>query len=128
MTVRTGMARLSTWKRAGVPSLLFLLSILACREGEMPSTESIALKSATERSETLVPLRDKRVCVGHQSVGGEIIDGVKMLAAEGGLDLKVVRSREPASIEGPAILEHAIGENGDPASKNREFAAIMRGG
>jgi hypothetical protein len=109
-------------------AMFALLTLTACREGDMPITENTAAKSSTNMAQTWERLGTKRVFFGHQSVGGEVIDGVKMLAAESGIDLNIVRSKDPASVTGPAFVEHPIGENGDPASKTADFAAIVRNG
>jgi hypothetical protein len=61
---------------------------------------------------------------GHQSVGGNLLDGVKRLAVEQGVALDVAE-RAP----GPAGLSHAyIGANGDPAGKIRAFSEAVNAG
>ncbi len=74
-------------------------------------------------------LVSQRTFFGHQSVGGNILQGIYDLrAADPRLTLNMVNSGNPASVTGPAFIEYAIGQNGDPASKNAAFAAIINNG
>lgn len=70
-------------------------------------------------------LRDARIYFGHQSVGGNIVEGLREtgIAGESG-PLTVVRSRERGA--GPALQEFQIGENGRPESKIADFAAVLQ--
>lgn len=67
-----------------------------------------------------------RVYFGHQSVGENVLDGVRELVATGRAPaLSIVRSRAPRSVAGPALVEFPIGENGDPESKARDFLDVL---
>jgi lysophospholipase L1-like esterase len=71
-------------------------------------------------------LEAKRVFFGHQSVGDDIILGIRdLMAADPRLRLKIVDSADPESIPGPAFIESHIGKNGSPESKNEAFATIL---
>ena len=60
---------------------------------------------------------------GHQSVGGNVLDGVRDLAAErGGSDLRIVPD---GGISGPGLYGARIGENGSPASKLAAFERLV---
>lgn len=64
------------------------------------------------------------VFFGHQSVGGNLLDGVRRLAAEQGVPLEVAE-RAP----GAAGFSHSyVGANGDPAGKIQAFARAVDGG
>jgi lysophospholipase L1-like esterase len=70
-------------------------------------------------------LADARIYFGHQSVGGNIVEGLRDLgAARNGSPLRIVRSRERSSSV-PALVEFTIGENGRPESKMKDFAAAL---
>lgn len=74
----------------------------------------------------LATLATSRVYFGHQSVGSNVLDGIRDLAgSEEASPLQIVRSREIASVEGPALVEFTIGENGDPSSKSRDFSSVI---
>jgi lysophospholipase L1-like esterase len=68
-------------------------------------------------------LAEARIYFGHQSVGGNIVEGLRDLSAErNGTHLRIVRSRERSSGT-PGLVEFAIGENGRPESKMKDFAS-----
>src|SRR5262245_25862860 len=80
-------------------------------------------------SEQRARLASRKIFFGHQSVGADILNGIKELSAgDSALPLRVVRSAEPASIGGPALVEAPIGTNGDPSSKAKAFAAALAHG
>lgn len=71
-------------------------------------------------------LETKKVFFGHQSVGENIIEGIReVMADDPRLKLKIVNSADPESVPGPAFVESLIGENRKPQSKNEAFAAIL---
>jgi len=70
-------------------------------------------------------LAAKRVFFGHQSVGGNIMDGVaEVLAAHPGLGLHVTRSANLDAAAAPGIYHARIGQNGDPEGKAAAFTRI----
>ena len=74
-------------------------------------------------------LRTKKIFFGHQSVGDNIVQGIKDLMAEDSrLQLNVVNSAHPEQVAEPAFVESHIGRNEDPQSKNEAFAAIVQNG
>ncbi len=67
-----------------------------------------------------------KVFFGHKSVGDNILQGVRDLGADNAnLSLKVVNSTDPAAVSGPALVEASLGENRNPESKNKAFAAAL---
>ena len=72
-------------------------------------------------------LRTRRIWFGHQSVGGNIMQGVaELAAADARLGLTIVEGAPPES--GAAFAHAAIGRNGDPGLKTDEFARVLEGG
>lgn len=71
----------------------------------------------------------KRIFFGHQSVGQNILDGVReLVACTPGTSLNIISSEDPSNISGPGLFEAKIGKNTDPESKNLSFAAILQKG
>jgi hypothetical protein len=67
-----------------------------------------------------------KIFFGHKSVGDNILEGVRDLeAVNANLSLKMVSSSDPASVKGPALVETSLGENRNPESKNKAFAAAL---
>ncbi len=77
----------------------------------------------------LASLETKKIFFGHQSVGDNIMGGVRdLMLRDPRLKLKIVNSTNPEAVSGPALIEYHVGHNGTPESKNNEFAAIVAKG
>ena len=120
--------------RPPVPRSLALaasLVLLACgsEPSVNPATLAMADQPAAPSAAQLARLATRKVFFGHQSVGNNILDGVRALIADGEAPaLNIVRAADPSTVPGPAIVEAEIGRNGDPLSKARAFdAALARG-
>lgn len=86
-------------------------------------------KGATLSDQQVQILGTKKVFFGHQSVGGNIIQGIRDLrVADPRLKLNIVHSAEPESLLAPAFVDFEVGNNGNPQSKNEAFAAILEKG
>jgi hypothetical protein len=78
-------------------------------------------------AEQLRAASSKAVFFGHQSVGTNVIQGLRdLIAAEPRLQLTIVHVDKPRSVADGNLVEFAIGQNGDPDSKDRAFAAALR--
>jgi hypothetical protein len=64
----------------------------------------------------------RRIYFGHQSVGGNILDGVKAVA---GGALSIVESREAEALAKPAIAHVLVGKNEAPLTKLVDFEQAM---
>lgn len=73
-----------------------------------------------------MPLEDKRILFGHQSVGANILAGLAELSAT--KKLIVLESRAPSGQDGPCLFHTLVGKNTDPRSKIEDFVTIMNGG
>jgi len=71
-------------------------------------------------------LEKTRVVFGHQSVGRNILNGIERLAARDGAHLDIHEQRTAPAAQG--ISHFAIGNNGDPLSKIKDFAAAIDAG
>ncbi len=63
----------------------------------------------------------QRVLFGHQSVGANILEGVRKLADENNVKLTLRQSRSDQG-QAPAIFNFGVGQNGDPLGKINDFA------
>ena len=71
-------------------------------------------------------LATQTVFFGHQSVGDNIVQGVRDLMVEDRrLHLNIINSADPGGVAGPAFVETHIGENTRPDSKNEAFRAVI---
>ena len=108
------------------------ISLTACEEEIMddrtvkPSSIAVAPAVASRMRADLATVANARVYFGHQSVGANILDGLRELSAVAPAPkLAIIGTRNVGSIAAPALVEFAIGENGDPMSKARDFAAAL---
>jgi hypothetical protein len=74
-------------------------------------------------------LSDARIFLGHQSVGGNIIAGVReVLASNPQIPLRVLQTTDPSQMQGPGLYHARIGKNGEPASKLAAFQNVVSDG
>lgn len=76
----------------------------------------------------LARIAQRRVFLGHQSVGADVVRGLATLAEELTVPLNIVETRHIAAQDGPCFAHARIGRNGDPASKLEDFAALLNDG
>ncbi len=104
------------------------LLLAACDDGPAPAP-SKPLEGVKGKEAALKVLLDQRIFFGHQSVGVNIMDGIKDVIKElPELKLNLKELKAPAALEGPSFAHAAVGKNQDPASKDRSFAEYMRQG
>lgn len=104
----------------GVQALLGLVAALAAGAAHAAQAEP-SVKSG------LQAISARRIFFGHQSVGLDLIEGLRELAALEGVPLRVVEAGQAAG-PGGALIHQALPENGDPLRKLRSFAAAFQGG
>jgi hypothetical protein len=75
----------------------------------------------------LAELARARVYFGHQSVGGNVLDGLSALAAERGVPLRITEA--PAGVDdgAPGIVHQKVGRNAEPATKCDAFGGFLTG-
>jgi hypothetical protein len=70
-----------------------------------------------------------RIYFGHQSVGYNILDGIRDLMAENPeIELDIRETKNPEQLESAVFAHSEIGENTRPKSKVDGFANVLRGG
>ncbi|MET0553722.1 MAG: hypothetical protein ABW221_11835 [Vicinamibacteria bacterium] len=82
---------------------------------------------ASDVAADLAVLARARVFFGHQSVGGNLLDGLAALAKEQGVALRVVEA--PAGVDdgAPAIVHQKVGRNAEPETKCEAFGSFLTG-
>jgi hypothetical protein len=67
----------------------------------------------------------RRIYFGHQSVGSNLLDGVKQLAEKAGVSVRVVEAPSASGVP-PATFGHTpVARNGDPFQKLQSFEQAM---
>jgi len=67
----------------------------------------------------------RTIYFGHQSVGGNIIDGMRQLAAQEGVPLRFLETQAAAGIPPGTCVHGLIGENGSPLLKIQGFERAL---
>lgn len=70
-------------------------------------------------------LETRRIFFGHQSVGGNLIQGVQEVLSASRTALRVVETADPGVMSEPGLYHARIGFNGAPSSKLEAFAGIV---
>jgi hypothetical protein len=98
----------------------------ACAGGESATTtENAVLTFEQVKPEQWEQLSGERVFFGHQSVGGNLLDGIKdVMAANPHIRLNIVEAAEASQMSGPGLYHAPIGENGKPSTKLAAFREI----
>ncbi len=82
-------------------------------------TDDASLRTDLER------IAQRRIFFGHQSVGMNLLDGVKQLTMKTGVSVRVAKVETASGVE-PAMIGHTlIAENGDPLRKLKSFEQAM---
>jgi lysophospholipase L1-like esterase len=93
------------------------------------TVSTAALQEAESTDRQIRSLSTQKVFFGHQSVGDNIIQGIREItAADSSRKLNIIESTNPEAVDGPVFVEGHVGQNTDPQSKNADFLAIMNQG
>ena len=108
-------------------SVVTLTTLTACGVNEMNAPALTRLPSLNDiPREDWARLERKRIFFGHQSVGYNIVEGVRELAeGKGPIALKILETTNPGDFSTPLFAHAAIGKNGDPRSKCEAFSNIL---
>lgn len=66
-----------------------------------------------------------RILLGHQSVGRDVLAGLRSLAAETGSSLRIVEIDGLPPDDQPGLFSNHIGRNGDPEGKCEAFSHLL---
>ncbi len=106
-----------------------LLTLSGCGGEKMKQTAAPPEAPLGLPDSALRALAEQRVFFAHQSVGANLIQGVEeWMARDPRVRLHIVQSKDPQGIEGPGLIHAFVGENGNPASKLKEFSDILARG
>lgn len=94
--------------------------------GEEPPKEVKVAKVAKVDADEIQRIAGKAIYFGHQSVGGNILDGVRAVTATiPGAELKLLQTDDPKKLTAGVWAHSLVGANEDPLSKIGAFAQAM---
>lgn len=88
---------------------------------------TLSAESSSRTKVDLAALADRRIFFGHRSVGRNITEGLAVVWGQTDT-IRLLATREPQDVEGPAFMHHDLGRNRFPESKDQEFAAVLARG
>jgi len=115
-------------------SLRFLLPILlftitGCRGDKMNDLRAYYSRLENIPQTKWDSLSQKKIYFGHQSVGQNIIDGIKdVMGHNSAIRLDIRETSNPSDLKSPLFAHSPIGRNTDPKSKIDHFREILEGG
>jgi hypothetical protein len=109
--------------------LIIILIISACERGEIVKDGFSYGDIKNVTAEQWDKLAKKRIFFGHQSVGGNIVEGMKdVLKNNPQIKIAILNSDKPGDLK-EGIFEHSeIGRNEDPESKINAFSKLVSPG
>lgn len=109
---------------------LFIALSCCCDKGEkVESKIHHAGEQTLDMASALQRLKDKKIYFGHQSVGYNIVDGIRdVLADNPSIRMNVVESDSPTVFRGGVFAHSRNGKNMDPKSKIDAFVHSMENG
>lgn len=98
-----------------------LMAALACLVSSAAGAADPALRADLEH------ISRERIYFAHQSVGGNLLEGVAELSAEAGVPVRILRADRAAEVP-PATFGHTfVPENGAPLKKLESFRTELAG-
>lgn len=94
------------------------------------STALVSSASAADMPDTKLRADFQRVAAmriyfGHQSVGGNILDGMKQLALQSGVPLRIVETQSAHAVKAATLGHIFVAENRNPFGKIKAFELAM---
>lgn len=112
-------------KTAGRAILVLAMLIISWGCGA-PQEQRTTLQ-LTQVESDLRTVAGARVFFGHQSVGRNILDGIRMLSERTGVAIRIEEVGDGPPPAGAGLFHANVGENGMPGSKIDEFASRVGG-
>lgn len=85
---------------------------------------SNALQAGT-LTDDLKVVAEERIYFGHQSVGNNVLEGLRELSAAAGVPLTIAELPRASKLQGPGLGHLFVPENGDPLRKLAEFKRAL---
>jgi hypothetical protein len=79
-------------------------------------------------ADDLKTIAQERIYFGHQSVGKNVLDGLRELSGAAGVPLRIAEVPRAADLQGPGVGHIFVPENGDPLRKLANFRRSLGAG
>jgi hypothetical protein len=113
---------------AAIAVTIAVLFSLSCKDSKMRAAKKSAALDESLPGDARSTLSRRTVYFGHQSVGANILDGIRDILKEDPATKWTILELEDARTAGtPALVHSWLGRNGLPVSKLDAFADVLRG-
>lgn len=110
-------------------SLLLAMFLINCSGGKMEVNKTTLPSIKDIPVEAWQKLSQKKIYFGHQSIGLNIIDGIKdVMRKNQQIKLNIIETSNPSDFTMPLFAHSCVGTNTDPKSKCDAFAGFMETG
>jgi len=108
---------------------ILLMLIAGCEERATVGRNSRDARLEAISLDKWDSLAQKKIFFGHQSVGQNIVDGVRdLMSRHAEIRLDIRETVDPKDLERPVFAHAAIGQNRNPVSKIDHFRQILESG
>lgn len=117
--------KIRTWLAMGV---LAAAPLGGCGGGDGTDSEVQVQAQAVDEAQVksdLEKVANARILLGHQSVGRDVLAGLRALASETGAPLRIVEIEGLPPDDQPGLFSNHIGKNGDPEGKCEAFSHLL---
>ncbi len=124
------MLKYTISKAAAAILLLSAMTALSSCQGDLMKNDGISQKNREALlQDSLKTVKTERIFFGHQSVGNNIIQGIREIAENAGTEAPDFIEGKKAPVPGQNGFFHSgIGTNTKPLEKIQEFDSILRSG
>ena len=107
-----------------------LLITLSCSQGGEMEQKKVTYSSLKDIPDAAwTKLSQEKIYFGHQSVGYNIIDGIKDLMKENSkIKLNIVETKDVKDIKDGALAHSRVGKNTEPETKMDDFENVLANG
>ena len=108
---------------------LILTILFACTGDKMETSKTTLPSIRNVTASEWQHLSQKKIYFGHQSVGFNIIDGIKdIMKSNPQIKFNIIETTNPVNLNSPALAHAPVGKNMNPKSKCDAFAELMNNG
>ena len=104
-----------------VASTLFTLALATVITAHAARADDVDEVLRTE----LNRISQRRIFFGHQSVGGNLLDGIRQLSVTANVPLRMVETSGTSSVQSATFGHALLAQNGEPLQKLRNFEAAF---
>ncbi|MFC1876744.1 hypothetical protein ACFL2E_05670 [Thermodesulfobacteriota bacterium] len=110
-------------------ALFNLILLLSCNGGEMREEQPKLISLKDIPQDKWEKLSQKKIYFGHQSVGFNILNGIKEIIKDNPMiKLNIVKTAELSDFKDGVFAHSGIGKNGYPKTKIDQFAKFVNNG